>query len=376
MKNKLIRKMYIILVISVIVVAASVYSITYFMSQNAMMEDIQTRATGVRDFIIENLSATDFVGIGEEGEAGRQTTERVQEIFDMVRGLGNLERLYLAKINPHGEIVTTKQDGYAPTGLVERDLLRSLETGEAVIGSGIYTSEDGYGIYTLFWPVSGENGDFLGVVCMEFDVDILYQSNRIAAIYSLAFSSVLIMLFSVIAYLSMTKASEPFYKKLAYTDVLTGHENRMAFEHRMRECSVLAERGESITMIVCDVNNLKVVNDVQGHKAGDAYLKITADIICEHLPKGSPFYRIGGDEFATIMVGLKEHEIKSIMLALDNETRMTVKDQPFSCACGEAVYDPSIDDEEGGLKNTFKRADEVMYEVKKRQKAARGQIPR
>jgi diguanylate cyclase (GGDEF)-like protein len=349
-------------------VAASVYFITYFMSSNAMMEDIQVRAEGVQAFVLANLSVADFEGIGEDTEAGRASSARVAEVFEQVQGLGNLKRLYLARVNEIGETVTTMQCGYFPSGQLEEDFRSSLSSGTPVLGSRIYTCEDGKGVYSLFWPVRGEeSGELLGIVAMEFDVDILYQSNNIAAIYSLILSGVLILLFSVIAYLSMSKASEPFYKKLAYTDVLTGYENRMAFEHRMRECHAIADRGEYVTLIVCDVNNLKVVNDVQGHKAGDTYLKITADIICEHLPKGSPFYRIGGDEFATIMVGPDEHEVAALMQALENETRMTVKNQPFSCACGEATFIPGVDE---NLRDTFKRADEVMYEVKKRQKAS------
>jgi len=173
-------------------------------------------------------------------------------------------------------------------------------------------------------------------------------------------------LISVIAYLSMSRATEPFYKKLAYTDILTGFENRMAFEHKLRECGDIAEQGTNVTLIICDVNNLKKINDNIGHDAGDIYIQNTADLIFENLSSKQPLYRIGGDEFASVIVGKRESEILDIMQSLSNEKRPAYKAQPFSCACGHAWFDKTIDED---LRDTFKRADEAMYTEKKRQKS-------
>jgi diguanylate cyclase (GGDEF)-like protein len=364
--------MYIILIVNVLLVAASVYSIVYFMSTNAMIDDIRQRAGGVTEFIMSTLSVEDVRSITENTENGENAQEKVKEVFEQLRSVGNLKRLYIAKIDARGNITATGVDEthYIPTGALERDLRKSLEESAAVWANRIYTTDSGEGIYTIFWPVNDSNGVPLGVICMEFDVDIVYQSNRNAMIYSIALSGTLIFLFFIIAFLAMSKASEPFYKRLAYTDVLTGYENRMAFEHRMRECHAIADRGETVAIIVCDVNNLKTVNDVHGHEMGDKYLKITADILFEHLPKGSPFYRIGGDEYATILVGIKEDELYDLMQRYANEHRPTVKTQPFSCACGAAIFTRGIDE---NMRDVFKRADEAMYVDKKRIKALLGQ---
>jgi len=370
MKNKLIKRMYIILFITVLAVSAGIFAIVFVMSGDTMMEDIRQRATGVKDYILDNLYAEDFLDIGEDSEAGILASLRVQEILSSIQGVGNLKRLYIAGINEHGELVTTLRvtagaDAmYIPTNELEEDLRRSITEGIAVFGGGIYRV-DNSSVFSIFWPVMDENNVQKGVVGMEFDVDALDNAQRRAVLYSVALSVALIFLISIIAYLSLSRATEPYYKKLAYTDILTGYENRLAFEHSLRECDDLAEQGENVTLIICDVNNLKAINDVQGHKVGDAYIRNTADIISKNLSGMGQLYRIGGDEFASIITGKTETEINDLMNILRAEKSMVLRNLPFSCASGSASFSKDID---RTMRDVFKRADEAMYVEKKKQK--------
>jgi len=200
---------------------------------------------------------------------------------------------------------------------------------------------------------------FVGVYMMTHISDIF------ALIYSSILSGVLIVLISIIVYLSLYNASEPFYKKMAFTDILTGYENRMAFEHRLKVCGPMADRGVSVTMIIFDLNTLKIINDTLGHNAGDAYLKNTADLIFDNLDGKAPLYRIGGDEFASIMVGSNEMDLQRIMHNLRTEKRPVYKDHRFNCAYGAATFSLGIDK---SLRDVFKRADDAMYIEKRRQK--------
>ena len=190
-------------------------------------------------------------------------------------------------------------------------------------------------------------------------------SQRFALFYNSIFSGMLLILISVIAYLSMNTTSEPYYKKMAFTDMLTGHENRMAFEHRLRACGPLADHGESVTLIVFDLNTLKKINDTHGHKAGDTYLKNTADFIFENLEGRAPLYRIGGDEFASIIVGINETELEVILQNMRTEKRKVYRNYRFSCAFGAATFIVGMDK---SLRDVFKRADEAMYVEKIRTK--------
>jgi len=191
-------------------------------------------------------------------------------------------------------------------------------------------------------------------------------SNTRPVVFSLALSIGFVALISLTSFFCISKISGPHIKKLVYTDFLTGFENRMSFEQRLRECGDLAEKGEYVTLLIFDVNNVKDINDEQGSKAGDAYIKGTADLIVENLKGAGPLYRIGGDEFASIIVGKDEKSIGVIMSALRTERRLVEKDQRFSCACGAAMYTEGVDTT---LRDVFRRADESMHREKKLQKA-------
>lgn len=370
MRNKLIREMFVILIITVLAVAASVYAIMYVMSHNAMMDDIRERADGVRDYILATLSVEDVRAIGDTDEEGAMARLRINEILSQLRGVGNIKHLYILHVDSngglHSSLEHTSESGGAhfPSGRLAEDMEKSMRERVQVPGDRIYRTDYG-NVYSVYWPVLDSNHDLIGVVGMEFDVDDVYTSYRRMAIYSLALSGALIVLFSIIAFLSMSKATEPFYKKLAYTDPLTGYENRMGFEHRLRDCEALIERNRSVTLIIFDVNNLKTVNDTYGHKHGDLYLKGTADILKHYIDASGILYRIGGDEFATILTSSSKDDIQRILDGVCNEKKMLLKNVPFSCACGAATFDKNID---ASLRELYNRADARMYEEKKRQK--------
>jgi len=371
MKNKLILRMFIILIITVLVVTASVYTMVYFMSQDAILRDIRQRAIGVKDYFIQNIDSSYILDVSAQNERSVYASAHIQRILNGLRGIGNFERLYIAVLDEAGDLVLTMNTtrsgeiNYIPTGRIEADLRQSLARGEAIIGNSVYNTDDG-NVYTMFWPILNGNGVSVGTVGMEFNADIIFESHRQAMFFSLSLSGVIIVVFSILAYLSMSSVTEPLYKKLAYKDILTDYENRMAFEHRLRECDELALRGKSVTLIVFDINDLKLINDTQGHKAGDAYLKRTADYIFDNLRGLGSFFRIGGDEFAALIVGKREKEIQKVLDALDEEKRYVIKKQPFNCAFGTATYIKGMDKT---MRDVFKRADVAMYEKKKKQKA-------
>ena len=67
-------------------------------------------------------------------------------------------------------------------------------------------------------------------------------------------------------------AREQMYvDKIAYMDVLTGARNKNSYQELEEEYQILISRNENLRfgLVVCDVNNLKIINDTIGHKAGD-----------------------------------------------------------------------------------------------------------
>ncbi len=91
---------------------------------------------------------------------------------------------------------------------------------------------------------------------------------------------------------------------LAYSDGLTGLGNRTAYLEQL-EAYASGETGISkLGIVFLDVNNLKKVNDNQGHEKGDELITVAARIISDSFGKLGKSYRIGGDEFCVLMTGL------------------------------------------------------------------------
>lgn len=88
----------------------------------------------------------------------------------------------------------------------------------------------------------------------------------------------------------------------ARTDHLTGIANRREFERVMEREVALAERhGRRLSVMMIDLDNLKRINDRQGHRAGDAAIKLVAQQLQRVVRASDVCARVGGDEFAVAM---------------------------------------------------------------------------
>ncbi|MFE0512601.1 diguanylate cyclase domain-containing protein [Streptomyces sp. NPDC058964] len=95
-------------------------------------------------------------------------------------------------------------------------------------------------------------------------------------------------------------------RRLAYTDSLTGLANRRAVDERLDEAIDLHRReGVVVSLVVCDLNGLKRVNDTRGHAVGDRLLERFGSVLslCGAMLPGALAARLGGDEFCLLVVG-------------------------------------------------------------------------
>ena len=133
-----------------------------------------------------------------------------------------------------------------------------------------------------------------------------------------------------------------------------------------RHCFYLdSEKNKDKMMAVLsiDLNNLKQINDFQGHAAGDTAIYTTAECIRKNLLKGCTLYRTGGDEF---MVLCQKHAATIEQLqTMINDIYEEMKKTPYQCAIGMAEY---IEGE--SFNGLCARADEAMYQKKKELKEA------
>ena len=161
-------------------------------------------------------------------------------------------------------------------------------------------------------------------------------------------------------------------RQKAYKDGLTGVKNKLAYLDTLAELETAVENNEltEYGVVVFDVNGLKKINDTLGHEAGDEYIKSGCSIICHHFDH-SPVFRIGGDEFVTILKGIDYANRKSLLESFRKAISENQKNGSVIVASGLAVYDALTD---SSYNDVFKRADKSMYEQKRSLKDAAAQV--
>lgn len=156
------------------------------------------------------------------------------------------------------------------------------------------------------------------------------------------------------------KAGE--YEQLSVTDTLTGLLNRRYIEERLTEEVVRSKRHRfPVSMLMLDVDNFKSYNDSFGHPAGDAALKIVADILNEALRADDVAARYGGEEFAILLPQTSSEEAAQIA----ERIRRRIESAEFpkrrvTVSIGIASCSAHI----GTPKDLVSAADVALYEAK------------
>lgn len=220
---------------------------------------------------------------------------------------------------------------------LDRDhLMSQLESSRQLTQDYRMNTEDGGTQYTrMSVTYSSDHSHF--IICVENrDADVRKEQEHLAA-------------------LSTANA-------IARRDELTHTKNMTAYheaETELRE--QMGEDGGRFGIVVCDINDLKAINDTQGHKAGDDYIRASCTMVCR-IFQHSPVFRIGGDEFAVILKGHDYENREHLLSALRRkvEENIRIGEGPV-VASGLAEYQP---DEDHSVEDVFNRADSLMYENK------------
>jgi diguanylate cyclase (GGDEF)-like protein len=160
--------------------------------------------------------------------------------------------------------------------------------------------------------------------------------------------------------------------EMAYSDPLTGLANRRAFEQDLAVEVVRAGRhDDTLAVLALDLDALKAVNDSEGHDRGDVLLIRFAAAVEEKLREIGRLYRVGGDEFAAILLHVQASDSEEILRQVERAV-MEVREQGFpmiTTSVGMAL----LPDDGATPAELVRLSDKRMYEDKERRRS-RGRL--
>ena len=166
-------------------------------------------------------------------------------------------------------------------------------------------------------------------------------------------------------YFSLENPAES-YRSMAYVDGKTGVKNANCFQEDCEELEQQLRHYDAdelcVGVMVCDLNNLKTVNDSQGHSMGDVFIYVAAQMLRENLKTAYNIYRTGGDEFVAIYIQPEEQKLEEEMQKVREECEKAAVEfhQPFGLAMGYA----KTSEVNSRLEDAFNEADRRMYQNK------------
>jgi diguanylate cyclase len=109
-------------------------------------------------------------------------------------------------------------------------------------------------------------------------------------------------------------------ERVATTDQMTGLVNRRTFEERLATLyDEAGVHGSDLSVVVCDVDQLKSINDQWGHSVGDDVLKLVSSILAQNTKGKDVVARYGGDEFVLLLPGARAADALSLAQKIKSE---------------------------------------------------------
>ncbi len=220
-------------------------------------------------------------------------------------------------------------------------------------------------IIMLTWYVSRLAGLVFGALATALltftDWHLGLLTNREALLLQAGAHALLFLI--VILILDVVIVKFDTVQQQADQDPLTGALNKGAFGRMLRHHLRLARRaGWPVTLAYVDLDRFKALNDTCGHSEGDRALKQVATTMRQTLRESDIVGRVGGDEFAIVLMNTRPDDVVNLMEAI----RTALRDRfsswpvPVTCSIGAVTFvDPPLDE-----KAALSAADNLMYQAK------------
>lgn len=153
----------------------------------------------------------------------------------------------------------------------------------------------------------------------------------------------------------------------AFKDSLCNCYNQHYFQVKMKE--LVDPNLFPVSFLMCDIDNLKGINDKLGHDQGDVYIKLCYEVLRSSVRKDDAIFRLGGDEFLIILTKTQEPIARSIIQNIDAKMEQHKEFEPHKI--GISVGVATATDTSVNLAECLKAADVDMYNTKRKHKEER-----
>lgn len=150
----------------------------------------------------------------------------------------------------------------------------------------------------------------------------------------------------------------------AFKDSLCNCYNQHYFQVKMKE--LVDPNLFPVSFLMCDIDNLKGINDKLGHDQGDVYIKLCYEVLRSSVRKDDAIFRLGGDEFLIILTKTQEPIARSIIQNIDAKMEQHKEFEPHKI--GISVGVATATDTSVNLAECLKAADVDMYNTKRKHK--------
>lgn len=213
-------------------------------------------------------------------------------------------------------------------------------------------------------PITEPAGDLFGVIC-GIDPDRRVEDGALAQAAPLLSLFGQLLTMALAAERARDRAATAVLEAtlVAETDVLTGLYNRRAWDRVLEEEERRFHRlGDPTVAVVLDLDLLKVINDTQGHAAGDRHLQRAGDALRRSVKGRDTVARLGGDEFGILLRGCTEAEATGAV----DRVHLALTAAGVAGSIGWAPITVM-----NGLPVALAEADAAMYVAKAARRAAR-----
>ncbi len=303
----------------------------------------------ITEFIREHHPQIEIVEVENTEAALKLVSE--QKVFATIDGLptivNTIEKLALENVKIVGSV---PQENQMKLGIRKgNDVLLSIfEKGIASL-----TEKEKIGLYKKWFDIEVSN---------EF-----YNKSFIIKVIAGLCVVLLFLLWRQLTLSAHTKKLKTLNAKLKHSatvDHLTQVLNRKAIEKNLEnEIEKSKLTNESLSLVICDVDYFKVINDSFGHLKGDNVLKKLAEIVSDSIRKDDHFGRWGGEEFLIILPNTDHENAEKVIKNLQIE--LSVADfemsKPVTLSFGLGQYKNSET-----VASFISRVDDCLYEAKRR----------